>query len=94
MMKDLAVLSLELIFFILASLEKPWQSICSRIWLVLAIIDSKMVSKELLGSTDLSEAQTLCIHEIIEIIVVRKDKNLLVADFKVVAPSLKWFIDD
>ena len=50
-----------------------------------------MVSRELLGQTDLSEAQILCIHKTTEVIVVRKDENLMVIAFKVVALSLKCF---
>ena len=48
-----------------------------------------MVSRELLGPADLSGAQALRIHETTEVIVVRKDKNLMLAAFKVVAPGLK-----
>ena len=80
-MKDLAILNLELIFLIFVSLGKPWQSICSSIYLALIIIDSEMISKKLLGPTDLSEAQTLCIHQMTEIIVVRKHENLMLVVF-------------
>ena len=48
-----------------------------------------MVLRELLGQADLSEAQTLCIHETMEVIVVRKDKNLILAIFQIVTPRLK-----
>ena len=57
----------------------------------MAIIDSKMVLKELLGLADLSGAQTLCIHETREVIVVRKDKNLILATFQKIAPCLEGF---
>ena len=50
-----------------------------------------MILRELLGPTDLLEAQTLCIHEITEVIVVRKDKNLMLTAFQVVAPSFEYF---
>ena len=90
-MKDLAILSLELIFFILALLEKSRQSICSRICLALAIIDLKVITRELLGPTDLSGAQALCIHETTEVIMVRKDKNLMLAAFQIVTPRLEGF---
>ena len=80
-MKDLAILSLELIFFILAPLRKPRQSICSCIRLTLAIVDSEMVSRELLGLADLFGAQALRIHETTEVIVVRKDENLMFTTF-------------
>ena len=50
-----------------------------------------MVLRELLGSADLSRAQTLCIHETTEVIVVRKDKNLMLATFQIVMPCLESF---
>ena len=88
-MKDLAILSSELLLLILASLWNPRQSICSRICLTLAIVDSEMVSRELLGPADLSGAQALRIHETTEVIVVGKDENLMLTAFQVVAPSLE-----
>ena len=88
-MKDSAILSSELILLILASLGKPRQSIYSRICLTLAIVDSEVVSRELLGPADLSGAQALRIHETTEVIVVRKDENLMLAAFQVVPPGLE-----
>ena len=90
-MKDLAIFSSELIFLILALLEKPRQSICSRICLALAIIDSKVIMRELLGPTNLFGAQALHIHELTEVIMVRKDKNLMFAAFQIVTSRLKGF---
>ena len=92
-MKDLAILSSELIFLILASLGKPRQSICSCICLALAIIDSKVITRELLGPTDLSGAQALRIYELTKVIVVRKDENLMLTAFQVVTPSLECLND-
>ena len=92
-MKDLAILSSELLLLILASLGKPRQSICSRICLTLAIVNSEIVSRELLGSADLSGAQVLRIHETTKVIVARKDENLMFAAFQVMAPSLECFND-
>ena len=80
-MKDLAILSLELFFLILASLGKPRQSFYSRICLTLTIVNLEMELGEFLGLADLSGAQTLCIHETTEVIVVHKDKNLMLAAF-------------
>ena len=48
-----------------------------------------MVSRELLGPSDLFGAQTLYIYETTEIIMVRKDKNLVLAAFQVVPPGLE-----
>ena len=80
-MKDLAILSLELFFFIRASLKKLWQSICSHICLTLAIVDLKMVLREFLGPENLPGAQTLRIYETTEVIVGCKDENLMVTTF-------------
>ena len=90
-MKDSAIFSSKLFLLILTSLWKPRQSICSRICLTLAIVDLEMVLRELLGQADLSGAQALCIHETTEVIVVRKDNNLILTAFQVVAPSLECF---
>ena len=50
-----------------------------------------MVTKELLGPPDVLRAQALCIHELTEVVVVRKDKDLVFAIFQIVALSLKGF---
>ena len=52
-----------------------------------------MVLGELLGPADLFGAQALCIYETTEIIVVRKDENLMLVVFEVVALSLECFKD-
>ena len=52
-----------------------------------------MVSRELLGPSDLSRVKAFCIHESTEVVVVRKDKDLVFAAFQIVAPSLKGFND-
>ena len=90
-MKDLAILSSELILLILASLRKPQQSICSCICFALAVVNLKMVSGELLGLADLSGAQTLCIHEATKVVVVCKDKHLVFAIFQIVTPCFESF---
>ena len=92
-MKNSAILSLELLLLILPSLWKPQQSICSRICLTLAIVDSEMVSRELLGPADLSGAQALRIYETTEVIMVCKDENLMLATFQIVTPRLEGFDD-
>ena len=92
-MKDSAILSSELILFILASLRKPQQSICSCICFALAVVDLKMVSGELLGPADLSGAQTLRIHEATKVVVVCEDEHLVLATFQIVTPCLEGFDD-
>ena len=90
-MKNLAILSLELIFLILASLRKPRQSICSCICFVLTLVDLKMVSRELLGLADLSGAQSLCIHETTKVVLVCEDEYLVLTTFQLVMPCLQGF---
>ena len=50
-----------------------------------------MVLGELLGPADLSGAQTLCIHKQTEVIMVHKDKNLMLTAFQIVTPCLEGF---
>ena len=76
-MKDLAILSLELIFFILASLQKSQQNICNSICLALSIIDANVITQEFLGPMYLSGVQTLCIHEAAKVVVVFKNKDIV-----------------
>ena len=90
-MKDLAILSSELIFLILVSLQKPQQSICSCICFALAVVNLKMVLRELLGPADLSGAQTLRINKATKVVVVCKDKYLVLATFQIVMPCLEGF---
>ena len=80
-MKDSAILSSELILFILTSLRKPRQNICSCICFVLVVVDSKMVLGELLGPADLFGAQTFRVHEMIKVVVVCEDEHLVFATF-------------
>ncbi len=56
-------------------------------------MDLEVISNEFLGSADLTRAQTFCIYELTEVIMVNKDKNHIFAVFQVVAPSLKSLND-
>ena len=51
----------------------------------------KIVSGELLGPTDLSRAQTLCIHEATKVVVVYKDEHFMLVIFQIVMPCLEGF---
>ena len=92
-MKDLAILSLELIFLILAFLRKPQQSIYSCICFALAVDNSKMVLGDFLGSADLSGAQTLRIHEATKVVMVCEDEHFVLATFQIVTQCLEGFDD-
>ena len=62
-------------------MEKSRKSICSSVRFSLTIVDSKMISRELLGPSDLARPQALRINELTEVIVVGKDKNFVFAAF-------------
>ena len=81
MMKNSSVLSPKLFFFILVSLKKTRQCICSPICFALTIIDPKMIPGELLGPTDLPGAQTLRIHEAAWVVVIDEHENFVLATF-------------
>ena len=90
-MKDLAILSLELIFLILVSLQKPQQSICSYICFTLAVVNLKMVSGKLFGPADLSGAQALRIYKAMKVVVVYEDEHFMLAAFQIVTPYFEGF---
>ena len=90
-MKDLAIIGSEFILLILASLRKLRQSICNCICVVLAIVNLKMVLRELLGPTDLSKAQAFCIHEAMKVVVVCENEYFVLAAFQIVTPYFKGF---
>ncbi len=90
-MKNLGVFISESLFFGLAPLRKARQGISRSISYSLMVIDSEVVWRELLGPADLTGAQTLCIHESTEVVMVSEDEDLVFAGFQVVAPSLKGF---
>ncbi len=92
-MENLGVLIFENLFLGLASLGETRQGISHSISLFLTIIDSEVVSKELLGPANLTKTQAFCIYKSTEIIIVSKDKDLVFAAFQVGTPSLKGFND-
>ncbi len=91
MMKNLSILISEHFFLGLASLGEAKQSISRSISFSLTIIDSKVVSRELLGPANLTRAQAFRIHELTEVIMVSRDEDLVFVAFQVVVPSLKSF---
>ena len=80
-MKNSSVLSPKLFLFILLSLRKTRQCVCSPIRLALTIINPKVIPEELLGPTDLAGAQALCIHETTKIVVIDKHEDFVLAAF-------------
>ncbi len=93
MMENLGVFISKTLFLGLVSLGEVRQGISCNISFSLMIIDLEVVSREFLSTADLTRAQTFYIHELTEVIMVSKDKDLVLAAFQVVAPSLKSFND-
>ncbi len=89
--RDYGILIFESFFLGLASLGEGRQDISYSMSLSLTIIDSKVISRELLGPADLTRAQAFCIHESTEVIMVNQDEDLIFADLQVVAPSPQGF---
>ncbi len=76
-MENLGVFISESHFLGLASLGEARQGISRSISFSLTIINSEVVSRELLGPSDLTKAQAFRIHESTEVIMVSKDKDLI-----------------
>ncbi len=92
-MKNLSIFISEYFFLDLAPLWEARQSISRSISFSLMIIDSEVVSRELLGLADLTRAQAFCIHELTKVIMVSKDKDFVFAALQVVVPSLESLND-
>ena len=80
-MQNLDVLPSESFFLLSTPLGVSRQGIGSSISLVLTIIDSEVVIKELLGPADLFGAQTLRVHKLAEVIVVDEYEHLMLGAF-------------
>lgn len=52
-------------------------------------MNPKMILRELLNLTDMTTAQALRIHKLIEILMIGENKNLILVSFQMVAPSVK-----
>ena len=76
-MQDFDVLGAEGFFLLCTSLRVSRQGISSSVSLALTIVNSEVVTRELLGPADLSGAQTLRVHEPAEVVVVGKHENFM-----------------
>ena len=81
MMENLGILNSKLFFLIEALIRQVRQYVCCSIYFTLTIINSKIVTRELLVSTKLTRAQTIYIHELLAIIIVSKNKEVMFAAF-------------
>ena len=80
-MHNLDVLRSEGVFLLSTPLRVLRQGIGSSVSLALTIVDSEVVTRELLGPADLSGAQTLCVHEPAEVVVVGEYEHLMLGAF-------------
>lgn len=53
------------------------------------IIDLEVVLKEFLYPADLVKTQTICIHELAEMVMVNKNKKQVFIAFQIIRPSLE-----
>ena len=76
-MQDFDVLCLKGVFFLSVPLGVLRQGISSSVSFALTIINLEVVTEELLRPTDLPEAQTLCIYELSEVVMVGKHEDFM-----------------
>ena len=76
-MQDFDVFGAEGVFFLRTPLRVSRQGIGSSVSLALTIVDSEVVTREFLGPADLSGAQTLRIHELLEVVMVGKHEDFM-----------------
>ena len=77
MIEDFDVLVAECFFLFCTLLRISRQGIRNFVSLALTIIDLEMVTKEFLSLTDLSRAQTFCVHKLWKVVMVDKHKNFM-----------------
>ena len=92
-MQNFDVLGSESFFLLNTPLRVIKQGIGSSICLALLVIDPEVVTRELLGLANLSGAQTFCLHELSEVVMVGKHKNFMLGAFQVMPPSLEKLND-
>ena len=90
-MKNFRVLSSKLFFLIQAFVKEMRACIYGSICFTLTIIDLTIVTRKLLGPADLTRAQTLCIYELSEVIMVSENEDFVFAAFYVVLSGFKCF---
>ena len=76
-MQDFDVLCLEGLFLLSAPLRVLRQGSSSNISFVLMIINSEVVTREFLSPADLPGAQTICVHELSEVVMIGKHKDFM-----------------
>ena len=80
-MQDLDILSTKGLFLFWTLLKISRQGISSPLSLAWTIFNLKVITREFLGQADLSGGQTLCVHELAEVIVVGEYKQFMLRHF-------------
>ena len=80
-MQDFDILGAKDFFLLCTLLRVSRQGISSPVSLALTIVDLEVVAREFLGLADLSGAQTLRLHEPVEVVVVSEYKHLMLGPF-------------
>ena len=81
MVEDFDVDGLEDLFFLCTLLRVLRQSISSSISFALSIINLDVITREFLSLADFFGAQTLCVYEMAEVIMIDKYKHLMLRAF-------------
>ena len=92
-MQNLDVLCSEGLFFLSTPLRVSRQGIGSSVSLALTIIDSEVVTREFLSPANLPGAQTLCVYELSEVVMVGKHKDFMLRALEIVPPGLESLND-
>lgn len=79
--QNLGVFSSQSSFCFGILLKVSRQGISSSISFTLSIIDLEMVSKKVLSPTNLLRAQAFYVHKVVQVVVVRKNEDLILAIF-------------
>ena len=87
--QDLDVLGSKGLLLLSTLIKVSRQGISSSVSLALIIIDLKVVTREFPSLTDLSGAQTLCVHELSKFIMVGKHEDFMLRAFWLVLLSLE-----
>ena len=80
-MHDFDFLGLEGLFSLCTLLRISKQGVSNSISFALTIVILQVVTREFLDLVDLFQAQTLCIHKSVEVVLVNKHKNFMLKAF-------------
>ncbi len=93
LVQDLCILGLQGLVFVSTLLGVSRQCISGFISFALTIVNPEVVPSKFLSLSDLPRAQTFRIHEVLEVFVVFKHKNFMLAAFEIVLLSFERFND-